>query len=149
MYVATCVRMGIAPHAAVRNAALSSLQRFLTRSEGLPLGRALWAEALSGESGIVPLLEKLLGLVGRPAFPEGDKTLVLGLGAMSRAILQDVDVAQVWQQALTVLESCMSLDSAELAGEGQTMGNGQCRRGGGDGGGGGNGPCWLCIRISG
>jgi len=114
-YVRASVRLAQTANPAVRNATLAALQRFVTKSEALPLGSEAWAEVLVGEGGLVLMLEKLLSLVGRPAFPEGEKTMHLGLLAMSRALTQDIDVSQVWQQGLVVLESCTSLGSPDLA----------------------------------
>jgi hypothetical protein len=113
----TCLRFAHSPNAPLRNGAMMSLQKFFALAEGTNMAPVVWLRVLAADGGLLGCMEGLLSLSGRTAiYPDIAKTLQLGILALSRALLQEgVDVAQVWQQALTVLESCMSLETNDLA----------------------------------
>jgi len=114
-HVAASVRLAGSSSATLRNGALEDLGAFLQASAALNLGQTAWVAAVSGETGLVPLLERSLSRVNRAAFPEGEETLRLGCAALSRALAAPgVDPSGVWESSLTAFDGCIAAGSADL-----------------------------------
>ncbi|CAG9461465.1 unnamed protein product [Pedinophyceae sp. YPF-701] len=107
-----------APDHRVREGAVKILLELTAAAGELSLGGGAWVDILQGH--VLPLLEHLLA--SQRALPDGTRLLRAGVTALSRAVLHelgplanDPGFPAVWSRALTLMESCMSLDSEEVS----------------------------------